>query len=135
MRAQNTTETPALQRYFKALLFGVLSAGLILTVIYMAFAVIATVTDLPSVFLTGIVFFGIISAGFFSGYIAARLIGSKGLLTGLVNGVVLAGLFLIISLCLFLSGMTVMLELKLILLVFLSSCGGIFGVNSKKVRR
>ena len=135
MRSQNTAETSAAQRYLKAFLTGLLAAGVIMTGIYMLFAVVASMTDLPSAFLMGIVFLGIIAAGFFSGYIAARLTGNKGLLTGFVNGLAAAVLFLIISVCLFSSGLSLMLGIKLFLLVFLSACGGIFGVNSKKVRR
>ena len=131
----NAAEASAGQRWFKALLFGLLTAGAMMTGIYMLFAIAAVMADLPSVFLTGIVFFGIIAAGFSSGYIAARLTGSRGLLTGVVNGMAAAALFLIFSLCLFSSGITLMLGIKLLLLIFFSGCGGIFGVNSKKVRR
>ena len=76
-----------------------------------------------------IVFGGI--EGLVSGYVAARMYHRKGLLIGLICGIVLSVIILITTI--FNSGLLISAsEFAKILIVCVSACfGGIFGVNSK----
>ena len=75
---------------------------------------------------------GLAIAGFVAGYFAAHMLGSRGLLSGLAAGAILAALFLLFSLVVFRGGFTILLLIKLIVLLLLAAVGGIFGVNKKK---
>ncbi len=69
--------------------------------------------------------------GFVSGYLAARLYHKKGLLMGLICGVVLSLIIFIMTI--FSTGLLISAsEFAKILIVCVSACfGGVFGVNSK----
>lgn len=134
MRTRNTAEGLTPPRYIKAFLFGILAGAALLAVIYLLFAALYTVSDLSYGVLLGMVFVATALSGFFSGFTAARMIGSRGLLAGGINGLLLSLLFLAAGVCFFSAGLSLMQGIKMLILLFSSVCGGIFGVNSKKIR-
>ena len=132
MHAQNNTEHSNLKHTLSSYLIGVLFGIIAMLAAYILFAVAATAVDLPKTVLSGMAIAGLAIAGFVAGYFAAHMLGSRGLLSGLAAGAILAALFLLFSLVVFRGGFTILLLIKLIVLLLLAAVGGIFGVNKKK---
>ena len=117
----------------KAIIMGVVSSVCIASIIMCIVATILTFSSLlPYEYLAYIMIFILCISVFFGGYIASRVNKSKGLILGLINGVII---FSAISLSgMFLSENTVS-YITLIRFVAITVCsilGGIKGVNKKE---
>ena len=117
----------------KAIIMGVVSSVSIASIIMCIVATILTFSSLlPYEYLAYIMIFILCISVFFVGYIASRINKSKGLILGLINGVII---FSAISLSgMFLSENTVS-YITLIRFVAITVCsilGGIKGVNKKE---
>lgn len=134
MRSQNTEEAITPKRYLKAFLFGTVVGVVLLTVIGLIFALAYTMVDLPDGVLIGMMLVASAGSGMGSGYVAARLIGRKGLIIGGMNGILLSLTFFLLGIAFFGIELTLIQGIKTVLIIFFSVCGGIFGVNNKKVR-
>lgn len=71
----------------------------------------------------------IVGSSFLSGFVSARIRGEKGLITGAVTGVVFYLIIVVLSLAILHSAVTSSLVIKLAILCFSGSIGGLLGVN------
>ncbi len=121
------------KKIIKAIILGVVGSACIIAVLMSITAVILTTSALlPYEYLAYIMLFIEAISVFFGGYIASRINKSKGLILGLINGVII---FTAITLSgLFTSGesVTYITLLKLIAIMIFSILGGIKGVNVKE---
>ncbi len=134
MRGESRQEQNGIKQLVTGLLIGVAVGVLLWAGITAGCALLYAFVDLPDFVLLLLSFFCTAFSGFFSGFIHARYIGKKGMVVGALNGVVLAVVYLLLGLILFSCGIGLSQLLKTVLVVLLSVCGGIFGVNSKKIR-
>ena len=71
----------------------------------------------------------LVVSSFLSGFISARLRTEKGLITGAITGLVFYLIVVVLSLVILRSAVTSSLIIKLAILCFASSIGGLLGVN------
>ena len=98
-----------------------------LTIVLMA--LVLSVGDIPAMLIAPATVFAIAFGGFIGGFVSARLCGEKGLVCGMISGVIFV-LFLWIFGTIFSSGEPgVGIVIKTLLLILAGSLGGIIGVN------
>lgn len=121
------------KRIIKAVILGVVTSTCIMSVLMCVTAVLLTTSAmLPYEYLAYIMIFIESVSVFFGGYIASRINKSKGLILGLINGVII---FTAITLSGLLSSnetVTYVTLIKFLAIVIFSTLGGIKGVNIKE---
>lgn len=131
----NENNTLKLQDYIKPLILGTAFGTVLILVLFALFAV--AITKLH--FSASVVALFIVVAGglgsFLSGYIASRAVGCKGLIIGLVSGLIFVVILAVAGLAIaghIGGGQTVT---KFVVLLAAAALGGALGVNAKKSRR
>ena len=135
MHAKNNNESAQSLHRIKAFGFGTLFGIIALFLLNLLLASIASAVDLSYTVLTGLAIAAMACGAFVSGFFSAKMIGSRGMVVGAISGAILAVLFVVIGLCLFPASFGILTMIKVIIMIFLALCGGIFGVNSKKSHR
>ncbi len=120
-----------LKQIFRTTVFATLIAIVILAILFAAFSIVVLYSNISPTLITQIsTILGAISL-FLSAFITARVINKKGILIGLIFGLVAS--MLIFTMTLISTGVFFSVgNLTKILIITVSSIlGGIFGVNSK----
>lgn len=131
----NENNSLKLQDYIKPFIFGTVSGTVLILVLFALFAVAITKFSISAGILSLLVVIAGGLGAFLAGYIASRAIGRKGLVIGLVSGVIFVVILAISSLASagnFGGGQSLT---KFIVILAAAALGGVLGVNSKKSRR
>ncbi len=121
------------KKIIKAIILGGVSSTCIIAVLMCITAVLLTTSALlPYEYLAYIMLFIDAISVFFGGYIASRINKTKGLILGLINGVVIFTAITISGLLSSGETVTYITLLKLITIIIFSILGGIKGVNVKE---
>lgn len=110
---------------------GILSIIIILTLL----AFFMTVRDVPHIMVEPLAATAAAAGGMIGGLTASRLLGEKGLVTGLLAGV---AIFIPIVVFSFLAGcfkVGASISLKLATILLAAAVGGVMGVNTRKKRK
>lgn len=119
----------------KAILFGTL-LGIVVTLVFtLIFALVVSSASLSLKASGVLATLTLVAAAFSGGFASALKRGEKGLVTGAIAGVVYYMLVVLLSLAILRSAVTSSLIIKLALILFSSSIGGIIGVNGFKRRK
>lgn len=130
MQIQKKVEQSTAGKTIITFLSGVFWGMIVWLAANIVFAAVTTAIDCSDFILNVLAVIGLAAGGFTAGAVTAKKVGKKGMAVGLASGGILAVLLLIAGvIC---GGMTWMLGIKLLVVLFLSVCGGIFGVNRKK---
>lgn len=134
MRGESRQQQNSIKQAVAGLLIGATAGVAVWLALTAGCAALYAFFDLPDLVLLLLSFFCIAFSSFFSGFVHARFVGKKGMVVGALNGVALAVFYLLVGLLIFSCGMGLSQLFKITLVILLSACGGIFGVNSKKIR-
>ena len=131
----NENNSLKLQDYIKPFIFGTVSGTVLILILFALFAVAITKFSISAGILSLLVVIAGGLGAFVAGYIASRIIGRKGLVIGLVSGVIFVIILAISSLASagsFGGGQSLT---KFIVILAAAALGGVLGVNSKKSHR
>ena len=119
----------------KPVIAGLILGAVVTFLMLMLLAVLLTVKDFPA---SAAVAFSSIAAGigaFFSGFLAARIVGRKGLMIGGLTGILLYLIVTLISLAVSAADFTLLSLVKLAIILLAAVIGGVCGVNTRKRRK
>lgn len=112
---------------------GTILAYIITTCVFIIYGILLTYTDTTEENMQMIVMITTVVSVLISGFVVARGVNSKGLIYGMVSGLIYAIIMIMIGLCVLPS---IKFSFKLIMILILSICGGgvggIIGINLKK---
>lgn len=117
--------------------YAAISAGIAIAVVFgliALFAILMTKVDLPSIALTVISIFLTAFAGFVGGYLSSRMYQRKGIVMGVVSGILICLVILFVALCAY-GDFQASVFSKLPVVLAASTIGGVFGVNRKRKYR
>lgn len=121
------------KNYIKAIILGVVSSVCIACIIMCIMAAILTFSSLlPYEYLAYIMILILCVSVFFGGYIASRISKSKGLILGLINGIIVFSAIALSGVFVSESTITYITLIKFIAITICSMLGGIKGVNKKE---
>jgi len=110
--------------------------GIIVNFIFLLlFAMLLTKKQLPQSAPTILALSAVSIGALTSGFFAAKINKSNGLIIGLLTGLLLFSLYFLLSLFISQNSLSMNTVIKLILILVSSSFGGIFGINIKKKKK
>lgn len=125
------TESNSLSKLISSLFIGVLMGFLALFLLLMLFSLIVTLADLTLSVASAFSTVAIVISSFICGFFAAKKLGCKALIIGILSGTVFYLLITIVSLIITKSGLSSIFLLRVSLSIFLSIIGSIFGTRRK----
>ena len=121
------------KRIIKSIILGAVSSTCIMAILMCITAVLLTTSALlPYEYLAYIMLFIEAISVFFGGYMASRINKSKGLILGLINGIIIFTAITLSGLFTSSATITYITLLKLATILIFSILGGIKGVNIKE---
>ena len=137
MRAvlKNKSEKSKVVLYFKLVGISVLVGLLVSVLILMLFSLIISAKDVPEVAVRVMSVVAVTVSAFVAGYVCAKLIKSKGMLVGLLNGAILFMIFYLTNIFFIKSEDFSALPVKLAIVLLSAGLGGILAVNIKRKKR
>ena len=132
---QNKSEKSKILYYSKLVGISVLVGLLVCTLILMLFSLIISVKDVPEFVIRIMSVVAVSISAFVAGYVSAKLIKSKGMLVGLLNGVILFMLFYLTNLFLIKTEDFSALPIKVAIVLLSAGLGGVLAVNVKRKKR
>lgn len=132
---QNKSEKSKILYYSKLVGISVLVGLLVCTLILMLFSLIISVKDVPEFVIRIMSVVAVSISAFVAGYVAAKLIKSKGMLVGLLNGAILFMLFYLTNLFLIKTEDFSALPIKVAIVLLSAGLGGVLAVNVKRKKR
>lgn len=122
-------------RYLKPMIIGLLSGVTTCFVFLCIFAFIVSSRDIPQAMISTLALVAGGLGGFISGFVASKLVRTRGLLVGLICGVVLFLIVLLASVATLKTSFGPIIFVKMTVIVIASAIGGVLGVNSRSKRR
>lgn len=120
--------------FYKNALIGAGISLIITALIFVLMAVLMIVFDIGNAYASPLSSIALALGAFFGSMVAARKNGRRGMITGLVCGLILFGIILLVAA--FLSdSFTIMTLLHFIITISASLIGGIVGVNKSEKRK
>jgi len=120
---------------YKPIIWGVVSGLLSIFVAMLLMAFVITKIDFSESVSLTLATIAIVVGTFFSGFVSARLFKRRGLFVGLITGLLVFMLLVVISLALTSSSISTLFLIRLVMVAFSSSLGGIVGVNTVNRRK
>ena len=121
--------------FIKSVAVSVVVGIIISLVLTILFSVILTTADFPE-YIVGYISTAIIAAGaFFTGMFSAKFYKKRGLITGMISGIIYYLFFTLIAVAVSKDGLTSVFLLRMILVIAFSSFGGIIGINRINKRK
>lgn len=123
------------QRWLLPVLFGAAMGLLVTSAILTVLSLILTLQDIPQGIIQPLAIVSMAVGALVSGYLAARIVGKRGLLCGLLSGTVCCLILLVLSLAITDVSTDITQGVQLILALAASAFGGVMGVGSRNKRR
>jgi len=120
---------------YKPIVWGVVSGLLSIFAVMLLMAFVITKIDFTESVSLTLATIAIVVGTFFGGFVSARLFKRRGLFVGLITGLLVFMLLVIISLALTGSSISSLFLIRLIVVAFSSSLGGVLGVNTVNRRK
>lgn len=124
-----------IQQGIKPVLLSVAAGTVACIAALLLFSLIMSSRNIPQGLVSPMATFAISVGGLVGGYVCAKLMRERGLLWGLICGVVLCFVLLLSSLGISDSGFGVSALFKVVFILLCSMLGGVLGVNTRRKRR
>lgn len=130
--SRNSSKETKEKNIFNSLAIGTIFAYFITLLVFIIYSLLITYTDVTEKYMQTIIMVTTVISVLVSGFLSTKNIKSKGLLIGILSGVIYFIILLIVAFCIL---PTIEFNSKLLTLLILSICsggiGGIIGINLK----
>lgn len=130
--SRNSSKETKGKNIFNSLAIGTIFAYFITLLVFIIYSLLITYTDVTEKYMQTIIMVTTVVSVLVSGFLSTKNIKSKGLLIGILSGVIYFIILLIVAFCIL---PTIEFNSKLLTLLMLSICsggiGGIIGINLK----